>query len=34
MGSGFEPLRGTSSGDMGMTVPSEKMKPCTYFMYR
>ena len=29
-----EPLRSTSSGLMGMTVASEKMKPCTYFMYK
>ncbi len=29
-----EPLRSTSSGGMGMMVASEKMKGCTYVMYR
>ena len=29
-----EPLRSTSSGDMGMILHSEKMKGCTYVMYR
>ena len=28
------PLRNTSSGDIGMIVASEKIKGCTYVMYK